>query len=88
MDIRGDGTVDYDACAVFPFLTVHSGTNDGAGAPEHEPRRTRATPLYVRTQAPNAFDPPLTGFAPASRCFGTRSRAGSEYPTETILSPR
>ena len=28
-------------------------------------------------QAPKAFDFPLTGLAPASRCAGTRSRAGS-----------
>lgn len=39
------------------------------------------------SQAPNAFGLPFTGFAPARRCGGTRSRAGSLYPTDTILSP-
>ncbi len=36
-------------------------------------RRPRRAPRY----APNALDFPFTGFAPASRCGGTRSRAGS-----------
>jgi hypothetical protein len=38
-------------------------------------------------QAPNALSLPFTGLAPASRWAGTRSRAGSVYPTDTILSP-
>lgn len=57
----------------------------------HRPAASRSrspvNALPAKRYAPKAFDFPLTGFAPASRCAGTRSRAGSLYPTETIRSP-
>ncbi|SCE00186.1 hypothetical protein GA0115243_105694 [Streptomyces sp. ScaeMP-e83] len=40
--------------------------------------RSRMFTACGASYAPKAFDFPFTGFAPASRCAGTRSRAGSE----------
>lgn len=78
-------------------------TNDQRPLHEDEPVTGRGSRVRVRRQAnpadpdrdprpegryaPNPLDAPFTGFAPARRCAGTRSRAGSEYPTDTILSP-
>ncbi len=64
-----------------------TGSNPGPPTGRTGADPNRETPGPRAGYAPNPFDAPFTGFAPASRCAGTRSRAGSEYPTDTILSP-
>lgn len=62
---RGDGAT---RTAVDPYGGRSAGPNPGPTDPHTRP---------ARAYAPKAFDFPFTGFAPANRCGGTRSRAGS-----------
>ncbi|ROQ68198.1 hypothetical protein EDD93_2654 [Streptomyces sp. 840.1] len=62
-------------------------TKSGPATGRHRSGPGPKNPGPVAGYAPNPLEAPFTGLAPARRCAGTRSRAGSEYPTDTILSP-